>query len=157
LSAEDKQSYVVSQININELMKTINKISEQLEAILEKWYAVLLADKKLPLEFVPEVQIIDSELLSNEIKLKLAELLYSKFNCSFQTAYELLGINYEDEVQKRKDENQLKVEDIFTPRLTVYTNTGKNSNDNPSNRPADENSKSPNKQQQDMDRRGTSE
>jgi len=148
LNQDSKQSFTASQISITELMKTINKISEQLEDVIEKWYKVVLEENGIPLEFCPKIQLIDSEELDKDLKLKLAELLYSKFNASYETAFGFLGINVEDEKQKRLKENEEGYQDIFTPRLTAYTNSG---GADPSGRPV--NNKDPDKQVEDQDRR----
>ncbi|MDY8021252.1 hypothetical protein [Paenibacillus polymyxa] len=141
------QSFTASNISVNELMKTINKISEQLEDILEKWYKVVLENHGISLEYCPSIKIIGSEELDKELKLKLSELLYSKLNASYSTVYGLLGIDIEDEKQKRLKENEQKYDEIFTPRLTAYTNSG----DSAGGRPVDNNN--PDKQLQDQDRR----
>ena len=54
----------------------------------------------------------------------LSELLYSKFNCSFETAFGLVGINIKDEVEKRKKEKELGYEDILTVHPTSYNSSG---------------------------------
>ncbi|PYY28348.1 hypothetical protein [Paenibacillus illinoisensis] len=149
LNVGSGQSYTTASISITELMKTINKISEQLEDILEKWYKVVLESNGISLEHCPSIQLIDSEELNKELKLKLAELLYSKFNSSYETAYGLLGINVEDEKQRRIKENNENYDEIFTPRLTAYTNSG----DKSAGRPI--NNKDPDKHLQDQDRRNT--
>jgi hypothetical protein len=147
LSVGDGQTYTSANISVNELMKTINKICEQLQDIIEKWYRVVLQDNNIPLDYCPTLKLLPSEELDKELKLKLAELLYSKFNSSLETAYGLLGINVEDEKQKRIKENEQNYEQIFTPRSTSYTNSGNTD----SGRPVDNNN--PDKQVQDQDRR----
>ncbi|PZT57486.1 hypothetical protein [Paenibacillus silvae] len=149
LNVGSGQSYTTASISITELMKTINKISEQLEDILEKWYKFVLESNGISIEYCPSIRLIDSEELNKELKLKLAELLYSKFNSSYETAYGLLGINVEDEKQRRIKENNDNYDSIFTPRLTAYTNSG----DKSAGRPV--NNKDPDKQLQDQDRRNT--
>lgn len=141
------QSFTAANISITELMKTINKITEQLEDILEKWYRVVLINNKIPEEYCPSIKLIDSEELDKELKLKLAELLYSKFNASYETAFGLLGINIEDEKQRRMKENENNYDEIFTPRFTVYTNSGDSKS---SGRPI--NNKDPDRQIRDQDR-----
>lgn len=151
LNQDSKQTFTVANISIRELMKTINKISEQLEDILEKWYKIVLQENGIPLEYSPSIKVIDSEQLEIEIKLKLAEVLFGKMNASYETAFGMLGIDIEDEKQKRKKENEENLNEIFSPRLTAYTNSG--NNENPSGRPVDNNN--PDKQLEDQDRRGS--
>lgn len=147
LNVGNGQTFTAANISITELMKTINKITEQLEDILEKWYRVVLQNNNIPIEYCPSIKLIDSEELDKELKLKLAELLYSKFNSSYETAYGILGINIEDEKQRRIKENENKFDEIFTPRLTAYTNSG---DGNSSGRPI--NNKDPDRQIRDQDR-----
>ncbi|MGG1663082.1 hypothetical protein [Brevibacillus sp. NRS-1366] len=148
LNQDSKQTFTVANISIRELMKTINKISEQLEDILEKWYKVVLQENNIPIEFYPTIKVIDSEQLESEIKFKLAEILFSKMNASYSTVFSILGVDLEDEKQKRAQENNEGLDEVFTPRLTSYTNSG-----NSQGRPVDNNN--PDKQLQDQDRRGS--
>jgi hypothetical protein len=113
-------------------MRTINKISEQLEDLLEKWYKIVLQDNGINLEYCPTIKIIDAEVMSMDIKMQLVELLYSKLNCSFETAYSIAGIDIKDEYQKRKSENEDKYDEVFTARQSMYTSSG---NDNKTGRP----------------------
>ncbi|KAF6626955.1 hypothetical protein H6F38_23140 [Paenibacillus sp. EKM208P] len=147
LNVGNGQSFTAANISVTELMKTINKISEQLEDILEKWYKVVLEDNGIPLEYCPTIKLIDAEELDKDLKLKIAEILYSKLNASYSTVYGLLGIDVEDEKQRRMKENEEGYDEVFAPRLTVYTNSG----DSTSGRPVD--NKNPDKQIKDQDRR----
>lgn len=149
LNQDSKQTFTVANISIRELMKVIHKITEQFEAILEKWYKVVLTNNGIPLEFCPKVKISHSEEMELEIKKDLVELLYSKLNCSFETAYSLLGIDIEDELQKRRKENESGYEEVFTPRQSIYTTTDKGK----VGAPVD--NKNPDKQVQDQDRRNS--
>lgn len=148
LNQDSKQTFTVANISIRELMKTINKISEQLEDVLEKWYKVVLQENNIPFEFCPTIKVIDSEQLESDIKFKLAEILFSKLNASYSTVFSILGVDLEDEKQKRVQENNEGLDEIFKPRLTAYTNSV-----NSQGRPIDNNN--PDKQLQDQDRRGS--
>ncbi|MEM5599169.1 hypothetical protein AAHB53_27865 [Niallia circulans] len=59
----DKGSFGAAQISINELLKVINRISEQLETILEKWYKGLLIDLGIDTKYAPSIKVLDSENL----------------------------------------------------------------------------------------------
>ena len=102
-------------------MKTINSISEQLERIIMDFYKVVLEEHGIGMEYLPTIQIIDAEQLSLSMKKDLVELMYSKLNCSLESALEVLGVSIEDEKQKRIKENSEGIEDIFFPRKTSYT------------------------------------
>lgn len=122
--ASGSQSVSSASINVSQLMKTINKISEQLEGVLNKWYKQILIDNGYDASFAPKINIIDSEQMEQELKNSLATLLYSTLNCSTRTALEVLGIDVEDEVQRRKYENDNNYDsEIFIPHGSQYTNS----------------------------------
>lgn len=124
LVSDKSQSASTANISLNQLMLTINSISEQLEVILNTFYKVLLKANGIDLEYAPTVKVIDSELLSMEIKLELVTFLYSQLNASLDTCYSYLGIDIEDEKQKRTSENNEKLEEVFKPRATNNTTNG---------------------------------
>lgn len=124
LNTDGNQTVSTANISIQQLMKTINKIAEQEEKILEQWYCLILQEHDIPLEYYPTPHILDAELLEFEMRKDLSELLYSKFNCSFETALGLVGVNVHDEVEKRKAEKELGYEDILTPHPTSYNSAG---------------------------------
>lgn len=121
------QSVSTATISVSQLMKTINKIGEQLETVLESWYKQILQDNGISVEYAPKITIIDSEQLEADVRKDLATTLYTTFNASLETTLGMLGINVEDEAAKRISENEKGYDKIFTPRLTAYTNSG-NSN-----------------------------
>lgn len=135
LSVENKSSYVISEINIKELMKTINKLSEQFAVILRKWYSVALKDNGVDAVYTPDVEITSSELLEMEMKIKLADTMYSKFGMSMKSVMETLGYNLETELLRRQEENEYEFIDpdtkevkhglgfVFSPYLTSYTSS----------------------------------
>ena len=124
LNTDGNQTVSTANISIKQLMKTINKITEQEEVILFRWYSIILEDNGIPQEYCPTPHILDTELLEFEMRKDLSELLYSKFNCSYETAYSLVGINVRDEVEKRKEEKRLGYEDILTVHPTSYNSSG---------------------------------
>lgn len=136
------QSVSTASISVTQLMRTINAISEQLEDILKKWYRQIILDNGYPLDYTPDVNVIDTEQLEAELKHSLATLLFSTMNCSYATAFEILGLDINDEVQKRTMENEKKYDEIFKPHGSQYTNSEKrNPEDNKGGRPADSNNK----------------
>lgn len=144
------QSVSTASISVTQLMRTINAISEQLEDILKKWYRQIILDNGYPLEYSPDVNVIDTEQLEAELKHSLATLLFSTMNCSYSTAFEILGLDINDEVQKRMRENELKYDEIFKPHDSQYTKSSNADNDNKGGRPTDSNNKT--KQQYDKTR-----
>lgn len=128
------QSVSTASISLDQLMKTINSISEQLEETLEKWYARILIDNGIDPSYAPEVQVIDSEVLDAKLRKELATTLYTIFNLSMKTSLELLGINLEDEKARRKAENDENLDtDVFYCRQTAYTSSGQGKINPPGN------------------------
>ena len=129
LSNESKTSYSAVSVNVDELLKTINKITEQLSSILNKYYKVVCELNNIDLLYCPTATIQDSQLLDNEAKMKLVELLYSKVGASYQTVFETLniGITAEDEAIRRTKENDLEYDEVFTPHPTSFVISGSDS------------------------------
>lgn len=144
----------VASIALNQLLKTINSISEQLEWILEKWYRNIVIDAGYDVALAPTIKIIDSELLEQSLKQDLAKMLYTLFNCSLETSLDILGIDIEDEKAKREHENEIGLDKTFSPRCTAYTSSGQgkildNDGDSKSGRPTDNNVETTDKRQYD--------
>ena len=150
------QSVSTADISVTQLLRTINMISEQLEDILQKWYRQILLDNGLPVEYCPTIQVIDSEALDFDMRKDLASTLYTIFNGSMSTSLELLGIDVNDEKEKRIKENDENYEEIFKCRQTAYTSSGRGEiteTNNKGGRPAD--SKNQAKQSYDQTRQKT--
>lgn len=124
LNTDGQQTVSTANISIKQLMKTINKIAERQEIILQRWYEIVLTEENIPLDYCPTPHILDAELLEFEMKKDLAEFLYSKLNCSYKTAYEVLDRNFEDEKQRRLDEAEHEIEKIFIPHATSFNSSG---------------------------------
>lgn len=138
LNTDGKQTVSTANISIKQLMKTINKIAEQEEKILEQWYCLILQENDIPLEYCPTPHIFDAELLEFEMRKDLSELLFSKYNCSYSTAYELVGIDVRDEIEKRKQEKELGYEEILSVHPTSYNSSGDSTDsDNKGGRPSE--------------------
>lgn len=147
------QSVSTASISVTQLMRTINSISEQLENILRKWYRQILIDNGYPVEYCPTIQVIDSEALDFEMRKALATTLYTIFNGSMSTSLELLGIDINDEKEKRKKENDEGFDsEIFYPRASTYTTSVKDTKTvkDEGGRPADSDNET--KQQYDKNR-----
>lgn len=124
LNTDGKQTVSTANISIKQLMKTINKIAERQEKILQRWYEVVLSEAGIPIEYCPTPHILDSEMLEFEIKKDLVEFLFSKLNCSYHTAYEFLGMDFDNEVVRRKSEKENGYDLILTPHPTSYNTSG---------------------------------
>ena len=135
LNSESRQAFTVANLSVRQLMLTINKISEQLEDILNLWYLIVLEENGIKPEYAPKISVIDSEQMELDIKQSLAEFLYSKLNCSLRTAYEVLGYSLEEEKARRIQENEDGVELIFTPHSTSYNSSGTSEETDDAGRP----------------------
>ncbi|MED3562260.1 hypothetical protein [Bacillus xiapuensis] len=133
----DKGSFGAAQVSINELLKTINRIGEQLEKILEKWYRGLLLDNSIDQKYCPKIRIMDSEKLNFDLSIQLARTLNTELNASLETTYSVLGLDIKTEAKRRQEESELGYDTIFAPRMTAYTNNGSSNADNGAGRPAD--------------------
>jgi len=142
----------VADISIDQMLRTINSISEQLEKIMYKYYRVVLEANKLDPELAPVLKIVDSEALDASLKKDMATFVYSTLNGSLQTAFDYIGLDMEEEKRRREQENTDGIEDIFTPRVTAFTNSGNSDDeeDKTNGRPA--NSKNKEKQAKDKAR-----
>lgn len=138
IASDKSQTASTANISLNQLMLTINSISEQLENILNRFYKVVLKAHGLSAEYSPTIKIIDSELLSTEVKLSLVTFLYGQLNASLDTCFGYLGIDIEDEKQKRISENDEKLEQIFTPRATNATSSSSDILNNGAGRPSND-------------------
>jgi len=134
LNADKGQTVTTANIGVQELIKTINKIMEQAADVLNKWYRVILAENGIGAEYAPTITINSSEELSLEIRQSLAEFMFTKLACSFGSSMEVLGIDVDDERQKRISENADGYDTIFTPHQLSYTTTN---TDNKGGNPSD--------------------
>lgn len=132
LSNESKSSFNTTTVNVDELLKTVNKISKQLEPIINKFYKMVCIENGFPVEFAPTISIQSTDLLSREEKLKLVETLYSKIGVSYDTVLTLLGLDPDTEIRKRIAENkylldgvEVTMDDIMSPHITSFTTSGK--------------------------------
>ena len=85
------------------------------------------------------------------MRLDVYKVLFSTFNCSMETALSILGIDFNDELSKRKIENEKGVDGIFTPHASQYTSSG-----NDGGRPANDDVENVDKQEYDNNRNNDS-
>lgn len=146
------QSVSTASISVTQLMRTINSITEQLEDIYKKWYRQIAVDNDYPPEYTPDVEVIDSEQLEMSLKKELASFCYTTLNASLETCYDLVGLDVKDEAEKRKAEKDKGYDEIFAPRMTAYTNSGKgNTTENKGGRPSGTNQEVQGKQSYDQE------
>ena len=127
LANDNSQAASTSSLNLKQLMRCINRITEQVEEILQRFYKMVLTDNHIDVAYCPTVDIIDAEMMETSMKMELAKMLYCTFGASRSTTMQMLGISAEDEMAKRKAENEDEYDEVFTPHITSYTATGTNS------------------------------
>lgn len=121
------QSVSTASISVDQLLNTINSITEQFEEILFRWYRQILIDNGFDSSYAPHVKIGDAHKLEQALKIEWATFLYNVLGASRQTIFDELGLNVEDEFAKRNEENELNYNETFQPYGTAYTNSGSSS------------------------------
>lgn len=149
LATGNAGSTISANISLKQLMRQINYISQQLEHIFEKFAQVALDGHGIGAEYTPRISVLDSEQLEADMRLEFAKFLYGTMCASRRTVFETVGIDIEDEAERRQSENDNNMNDVFTPYLTVYTNNGDEENNG---RPADKDSNDETKQINDKER-----
>ena len=131
---DTEASLNLSNVSIADLMKTIDKIAENLAKVINKYYKVLLEENNKDIVLAPEISIMTSELLSMEMRKSLAEFLFTKLGASYSTSYEILGVSSaETESTKRQAEKDKKYDEIFIPHANYFNQTGKSPTDTNNN------------------------
>lgn len=121
----------LSNVSIADLMKTIDKIAENLAKVINKYYKVLLEENNKDIALAPEISIMTSELLSVEMRKSLAEFMFTKLGASYETSYEILGVSSaETESTKRQAEKEKKYDEVFVPHANYFTTTNKDDGGN---------------------------
>lgn len=134
LSNEVKSSFNTVNVNADELLKKVNRISKNLESVINKFYKVVCEENNIDVIYAPTIIIQPTEYLDKDSKFKLIDLLYSKIGASYKTVFGVLGkdFDYETEVRNRMEENEYMLngklynldEDVFKPHPTSYNSPG---------------------------------
>ena len=125
VSSEGSTSITTVKMVFEELIKMVNRIQKQLEPIINKFYRTVTKDNGYPIEFCPQISIEDTKMLDTEVKLKITDLIYSKLGLSYKTTIEMLGLDYQEELDRRKKENEENIDsEVFLPHQSSYTATG---------------------------------
>lgn len=117
-------NFTVAKISVEQMLRTINSITEQLEAVLERFYKTILNENGIEPKYAPKLNIIDSEQLDYSLRKEMATFIYGTLNCSLETTLKMVGIDIEDEKKKRQKENDNNIDKIFYARQTAYTTSG---------------------------------
>jgi len=129
----------VANISINQMLRTINSISKQLERVLHKFYQDVLEANGFDPQLAPYIDIADSEEMEASLKKDIASFVYTTLNGSLETAYEYMGLDFNEEKRRRQSENDDGLTEVFYPRATSNTTAGNNIGDTSKSagRPAD--------------------
>ena len=81
-----------------------------------------MEENGFPVEYSPTIKIQNTLLLDLDSCSKLVDLCYSKIGLSYKTAIETLGLDYDEEISRRREENENKFdEELFIPHGNSYT------------------------------------
>ena len=106
---------------------------------MNDYIKVVLEANSIGIEFAPTIDILNSEALELAMRKDLASFVFGTLNASYRTAYELVGLDYDTEYNRRGAELEDGVDDVFTPHSTAYTSGGGGSG----NKTIDENTGAP--------------
>ena len=127
LNTDGQQTVSTAKVSLDQLMKNIGKIAEQIEDVLKRWYRIRLEDAGVDAMYCPDVKVSTTEMMGMEMKKAIAQFLFTTLNCSYKTAYEYMGLHAEDELRKRQAEAEEGYDDVFVARQTSFTSTGNSS------------------------------
>lgn len=123
LASDKGQTVTTASISVKELIKNIDKVSEQISDVLNKWYRTILIDNGIDIQYAPTITIDSSEQMDMTMKQTFADFLFTKLGASHETSLAIVGIDIDDEKQKRMTENDEDFETIFAPHITSATAT----------------------------------
>lgn len=123
ISFYDSESATGTSVTVSYggLLKVVNSIAESLSRIISRFYQEVLEFYGFDRNLAPILQISPAEELDLSTKIEIAKMLYTTFNCSLKTSLDYIGLDSEDEVEKRKTENENGTYTIMFPRATSYT------------------------------------
>lgn len=115
-------------MSLKQMYLTIDNIAEQVARSLRVFHRYVLKQNGITEEeMVPTTIIGKADMMGSDSKRSLSAYLYNTLGCSRQTSMELVGIDINDELQRRKEENDKKYDDVFAPRITAFTASGNGS------------------------------
>ena len=144
----ETSTVTVASISIDQMLRTINSISEQFERVIYKFYRAVLEENNIDPDFAPRIQICDSQEMEASMRKDIASFVYTTLNGSLETAYDYIGLDFNEEKRRRQNENDDGITDIFFPRKT--SNTVGNDDNHGAGRPSDSDDKE--KQAKDKER-----
>lgn len=133
VSTEQKISFSTVDVNVNEILKTINKIIEQIETVLNKFLKAVCIANNIDVMYAPVIGVHQTQNFTLDARYKIIDLLYSKIGASYKTIFNILGkeFDFDTEVRSRLEEQIYEVDgvtynldDVFTPHVTSFTLSG---------------------------------
>lgn len=117
-----------AKLALDDLMKTVNAIADGAQKVLNEYFKVVLEENGIGPEYAPTIDVLNSEALALAMRKELASFIFGTLNGSYRTAYELVGLDYDTEYNRRESENNDETADVFSPHATAYTSGGTNTN-----------------------------
>lgn len=127
LNTDGQQTVSTAKVSLDQLMKNIGKIAEQIEDVLRRWYRIRLDDAGIDPIYCPEIKISTTEMMGMEMKKSVAQFLFTTLGLPYETILPMFGLDPENEFQKRQAENEAGYNETFAPHQTSFTASG-NSN-----------------------------
>lgn len=119
-------NYSIVNISIKQLIKIVNYIIGDIERVINKYYKTILEINNIDPYLAPKIKIASAEEMELEVKKELATFCYNTLGISRKTTFEMVGIDLDDEIEKRKDEKENGLDEIFVPYNTSFNKSGDN-------------------------------
>lgn len=138
MSNQSKSSFNTVDVNVDELLKMINKIIRQVEKMINKFLKTMCVLNNIDVLYAPVLEILPTQIIDEESKSKLVDLLYSKIGASYKTVFNVLGkeFDYDTEIRNRINEQtyivdgvEYNLDEVFTPHITSFTTSGDSEGD----------------------------
>lgn len=124
IANDSKSSFNSVEISVKELLRMINRIVEQFQDTLNKYIKTVCIENGIDITYAPKLIIEKTELMDLDSLLKYLDASFSKIGISYESAFELLGLDYATEKRRREQENEEKAEVTFSPHPSSYTSNG---------------------------------
>lgn len=131
LSPDGEMTSTVANINLEQLLKMINSISEQVSHMLTRFYRYVLSESGFGDDYVPTVRVLDAQLMDAGMRIELSKFAYNVLGASRKTTFALAGLSVDDEAESRKIENAQNLNAVFVPYLTSYVTSGEDTGGRP--------------------------
>lgn len=126
---EGKGGVASSKYSYEDLLKTINTIAKvQVEPIINKFIQVVIVDNGFDVSLSPRFEIQPTSINDLDDLIKICELYRNKLNLSYETVLETMGLDIQDEVIKRTNENAFNngqgIASTFYAYPTAFNSSG---------------------------------